>query len=120
MFFNKKDPLTISLDLDNNNVKEKEKENKRKTENEFFNENMFFKNIYGREKMLRNSNPELVPLSKKLIIKNLLGKFFSEQEIIIDPHGLNMLSTLKKDGIIYFGEKINDVIKSFKINYLGK
>jgi hypothetical protein len=75
---------------------------------------MFFKKIYRNETLLRNSNIKIEPRLKKLIIRNLIGKFFSLDEIIIDPHGLNMLQTIKKDGKIYFGENLNDVNKFFK------
>jgi hypothetical protein len=70
---------------------------------------MFFKNNNGKEKLFRNSNSDLIEDSKRLILSNITGTFFSEEKILIDPHGLNMLKTSKKDGDIYFGEKLNDV-----------
>jgi len=105
-FFIKKDPASSSSKSNRDNGIEKIIEFE-KEENE--NENMFFKNN-KKENLLRNSNVDLSICPKKLLIKNLVGKFLIEEQILIDPHGLNMLKTINQDGEIYFGEKINDVI----------
>lgn len=70
---------------------------------------MFFKIPPKCENLLRNNYPsEIGP--KQLQISNILGRFLNEEKIIINPHGINMLKTINKDGDIYFGERLFDVI----------
>ena len=71
---------------------------------------MFFKKSIKNEKFLRNSSSIDFQKPKILQITNIFGRFLEKEKILIDPHGLNMLNTIKKDGDVYFGEKLLDVI----------
>ena len=58
-----------------------------------------------------------VNLPYKLKMQNLLGNFLMENEILIDPHGLNMLTSVKKDGNVYFGERLYDVFYYYLLDF---
>jgi len=63
-----------------------------------------------------NIEEETQPLPK-IILENINGDFIAGNKISIDPHGLNVLKSINKDGSYYFGPKLKEVkFKNFYFN----
>lgn len=68
--------------------------------------NIFFKN---------NFNDSTYPIEEeaksfsRILIENVNGDFILEDKILLDPHGLNLVNSIKKDGSFYFGPKLREV-----------
>jgi len=61
---------------------------------------------------------DLKPI-KKISLENITGDFIPEDKIVLDPHGLNILSSINKDGSFLFGPKLRDVYNIiFKLKIL--
>jgi hypothetical protein len=85
------------------------------------NTNIFFCNNVDRGNNMKNfcvieeNNQYLY----KLKIENICGDFFYDEKIYLDPHGLNILNSINKDGNYYFGPALTEVHNKiiFQINY---
>lgn len=77
---------------------------------------MFFNNIYTNNNNNFIASGQLDDLNRnayRISLENINGDFFSSDKIVIDPHGLNVLNSINKDGSFYFGTKLKDAnIKS--------
>ena len=59
----------------------------------------------------------------KIILENISGDFIVKNKITVDPHGLNILNSINKDGSYCFGTKLKNVknlFLNFILNILGK
>ncbi len=54
----------------------------------------------------------------RITLENINGDFFASGKIVIDPHGLNVLNSINKDGSFYFGTKLKDANNKSINDYL--
>ena len=73
-------------------------------------ENIFFQKNNSKEKLLRGSTKNFNEnKSIKINIENIEGNFIVDEKISYNSKGVFIISTIKKNGHVFFGERLYDV-----------
>jgi hypothetical protein len=63
----------------------------------------------GGNNDIENNNNNEDKIMRKLVIENIEGNFLENKKIILDPHGLNIIKSVQKDGTYFFGKELKYV-----------